>query len=302
MKASWSLAVLVAFLSACGQDGSPGSSAGEPGSGRARLSMTGTGTDGVSYRIVGWTLQFDGPESRTVADVSDDPVTVPLKAGSYSVRLGGNWSIERTDAPGMPVEVTLVSPNPLSIVVWADEDTLVRFLFKLPAQGSATVSMGIDAGGFLSGSFLVQSAGDPTGDGVFSDLVGAPLTFTLSYDSSRVTRAPGRTTVDTGPVTVQFGGSLNPVLIGEVAENLSGSPYQFELDALGSELLFSSPGLMAGVGSVLYQLSLTVNTIPAAYDANGAPRLGTFTSPAVLQVTRDGATLEAVGDVTMQLR
>jgi hypothetical protein len=53
--------------------------------------MTGNGSDGFTYRLVGWALRIEGPESVAVPETSDEPVTVTLKTGSYTVALDGDW-------------------------------------------------------------------------------------------------------------------------------------------------------------------------------------------------------------------
>ena len=145
--------------------------------------------------------------------ISDaEPVTIPLKAGAYTVALEEGWHVERTDAPGVPVNVVLASPNPLGFVVRADEDTPVQFLFKRTLAGFGTVTIGVDAGGWIAGTFTLDQWSDPSGDGTFYGLLGAPVAFTMSYEHSRAMQEGWGTTIDTGPVTLQFGGTASATM------------------------------------------------------------------------------------------
>lgn len=302
MRTWLGVAALVGCLTGCGQPGTPPA---DEATGRARLAMTGTGSDGVVYRIVGWTLRFEGPQALVVPETEADPsagwVSVPLKVGAYTVALEGAWRVERADAPGVPVEVTLVSPNPLGLVVRVDQETPARFVFKLPAEGLATVTMGVEAGGWISGSLDLQSWLDPRETHVFDDLIDRPLEFTISYETSRVTRAAWRTTLETGAATVQFGGA-SALLAGELGPALSGRPLRIQLDAVEGDVLVGLDPLMNVAGPVACQLQLAFFPSPGAFDEDGSPRLGGYVVPAELTLTRGEAVLTATGLVTVEAR
>ncbi len=300
MKAWLSLGVVAALLAGCGPSEPQGSF--ETGTGRVLASLSGTGTDGAVYRLVGWTLQFEGPESLVVPETSDDTVAVPLRAGSYSVALVGDWHVERTDVPGVHVDVELVSPNPLGIVVRDQEDTPVRFIFKLPLQGAASVSMGVDSGGWISGVMQLQGSEDPNASRAFGALTGVPVPFTISYDFARVERSTFRTTIDTGPVVVQFGGPASSILHEEFAEALSGQNLRIELTAAGDDVQVAVGPLMSMGPGPLYALDVSLPVVPGAFDENGSPKLGVFVADAELHLTKGAAFATATAQVTVVAR
>lgn len=306
MKATWMAGILVGLLIACGQGGTASPSSATDGEGLASLSMSGTGSDGAVYRIVGWSLRFEGPESRAIPETEAETISVPLKTGAYTVALEGAWHVERADAPGVPVDVVLVSPNPLGFVVRTNEQTPVRFLFKLAAEGSATVTMGIDGGGWISGAFQVVSIDDPQNTHVFDELRTAQsLTFTISYASSQVQRQPPRTTLDAGPLTVQFGQPASAFLDGELAPALSAG-------TLHVDLFSSMSGIVVGVQPIFfmngnapdYELGLALFDVPGTLDLDGSPLLGAWqTAPTVQMSLKKGTTTAYLtGQLTMDLR
>jgi hypothetical protein len=301
MKAWLSLGVLAAVVVGCSPSGPQESS--DTGTGRVWASLSGTGTDGATYRIVGWTLHFEGPESLVVPETSDDPVTVSLKAGSYTVALEGGWHIERADAPGVPVDVQLVSPNPLGFVVRDQQDTALRFIFKLPLEGTASVTMGVDSGGWISGTFQLQETADPNATHTFDALIGVPVPFTISYEMGHVQRSPVRTTIDTGPIAVQFGGPANSLLDEEYVEALSGQNISLELTAAGEDgvSVFVGP-LMSGGPGPAYALDLVLPVLPGAFDENGSPKLGVFVASAEIHLTKGEAVATGTASVTVVAR
>ncbi len=211
--------------------------------------------------------------------------------------------MERADAPGVAVAASLVSPNPLGLVIRAGADTPLRFIFKLSSDGSTTVTIGVDSGGWISGTFVGDSCS--VGPRIGSDLcylAGIPVSFTISYETSEVTYGPSFTTLDTGPVTVQFGLVASPILDGEFMPALSGLPLHLELVGSGSDVAITAYSLDSNANSAWYSLGLGLDPVLGAYDGDGSPRLGTYEVDGRVSLWKDDNSLSAASHMTLELR
>lgn len=270
--------VLAVWLAACG--GSPSTGPQEPvepaaGEGVVQLPLVSTSTDGQRYRLVGASFEITGPRSVTLTDTAADTLSVALTAGTYSIRLTGDWSMERVGPPAQQVAATLISPNPLSFTVIEGQTRTVRFLFKMPGDGNADVGFTVDSGGWVSGTFTfdtLQNSGSLPNP--FTSLQGQSVPFVISYETVTLTREQGPENtllVRTGPVTVQFGGAYSEVLTGRVAASLQGAPLEFRLRAQGGQVTFGGFRLMAIRGEP-FELELPPSApFAGALDADGYP-------------------------------
>jgi hypothetical protein len=198
--------------------------------GTLQLPLTSPAADGKVYRLVGATFNITGPQTVTVTDTAADTVQTTLLAGGYTIELASGWRMERADAPGTAVPATLLSPNPLTFTVKKEEISQVRFMFKLPGDGTADVGIHVDSGGWLAGTVNVEVVSGPLDDtNPYAGLVGKSVPFLISFESFTTSRDSGPSTVvHTGPVTVQFGGIPSESL-ERVAASLKDSMLSFTL-------------------------------------------------------------------------
>ncbi|WNG27733.1 hypothetical protein F0U62_29660 [Cystobacter fuscus] len=205
--------------------------------GALTLPLTATSADGKVFKLVGAAFEIMGPQQNIlITDTSADTVNVPLAIGAYSIRLHGGWQLERANEPGQRVRAELISPNPLSFSIEKGATSQVRFLFKLQGEGSADVGIHVDSGGSISGDIQFQYASSDPRDGpLFDSLAGQTVPFTLSFETSTISRSTDgvvrRLHVTTGPVTLQFGGMPSEALTGRVAPALNGTTAEFVLEA-----------------------------------------------------------------------
>lgn len=290
-----SAAVCLLLFAACGTaDRTDRDTATNGGEGKAEVSLTSSGNDGVTYRLVNSTLTITGPQSVVITDTSADVVNVPLKAGTYSVQLGGSWRLERSDAPGVAVDATLISPNPLVFTVKVDTIQPVRFLFKLPGQGTGSIGVTVNRGGWITGSFTLQTNNDSSGTHLLDSTIGVPFTFTFGFESATFARSRDATTgrgtlsVDTGPITVQFGGTPNEFLASELAPVLEGTSLHFELsDSDGQGTIQVSPFNLPGTGfnpKHLYFGAFPSQLFSGILDREGIPEPQAFTVAAEISL------------------
>ncbi|WP_143177805.1 hypothetical protein [Cystobacter ferrugineus] len=204
--------------------------------GALTLPLTATSADGKVFKLVGAAFEIMGPQNVLVTDTSADTVSVPLAIGVYSIRLHSGWQLERANEPGQRVQAELISPNPLSFSIEKGATSQVRFLFKLQGEGSADVGIHVDSGGSISGEIEFQGASSDPRDGpLFEPLVGQRVPFTLSFESSTLSKSTDgvvrRLHVTTGPITLQFGGVPSEALTSRVAPALNGTTAEFVLEA-----------------------------------------------------------------------
>ncbi|MBN8233301.1 hypothetical protein JYK02_37875 [Corallococcus macrosporus] len=233
----WFVGAVALFALACGEVSQPSTPVIRDGEGLLELPLVSTSA-GRSYKLVGATFAITGPQNATLTDTSAESVSLPLMAGTYSIQMNGDWHVERTDAPGVTVQATLVSPNPMTFTLGEGETRPVRFLFKVPGEASANVGIGVDSGGWITGT-LQFGPRDPSPPGsppdLFADLGGKSVPFVISYESSTVTRSTEygylkRVSVQTGPVAFQVGGSTGAVFQRQFADALQGQSMSFFME------------------------------------------------------------------------
>ncbi|WP_434380030.1 hypothetical protein [Melittangium boletus] len=222
--------VLALMIAACGgQTFNPEPLAPSEMQGTLQLPLTSTGPEGTSYKLVGATFEITGPQSVSITDTSADTLNVPLSVGAYSITIGGDYHLERTSAPGTVVPAELISDTTLTFDVAKDTPTQVRFLFKLAGSGSADVGFSVENGGFIRGTLSFSDANAPEGS-PFSALVGKDIPFTLSYGTATVSKNGWRELrVETGPISLQFGGPDSAALTRNVAPAFAGRLLSFSL-------------------------------------------------------------------------
>ncbi|WP_284667146.1 hypothetical protein [Myxococcus sp. SDU36] len=210
---------------------------------------------------MGATFVITGTESLTITDTSPDTLAVPLMAGAYSIRLEGEWHVERVGTPSEIVPATLISPNPMAFSIVERETLDVRFLFKIPADGNANVGITVDEGGWITGtmSFTEYWPQDPSNE--YAELVGQDVPFTISFESAVLTRDYfDGLTVETGELVVQFGGPYSTLLHGNIAKSLNGDTARFQLTRNDSDLIYFHNFMTMGMsvtGYTPYSLNLS---------------------------------------------
>ncbi|GHG76488.1 hypothetical protein [Comamonas sp. JC664] len=223
-----------------------------------QLPLVSTTSNGEQYRLVGATFVITGMEDRIITDTSADTLVVPLLAGTYSIRLEGDWHLERLGPTSATVvAATLISPNPMAFSITARATQDVRFLFKVPAEGTATVGITVDEGGWITGTldFTYLFPG-PSGS-EFSPLLDQQVPFTISFETATFSRDYwDGLTVETEGVTVQFGGPYSEVLHARVAPTLTGGTARFQLARTDSNEIFFTNLNMWNDDNPLYGLSV----------------------------------------------
>ncbi|NPC73051.1 hypothetical protein HPP05_25205 [Corallococcus exiguus] len=231
-RLKWFVSAIALLALACGEVSESSTPVIREGEGLLELPLVSTSA-GRSYKLVGATFAITGPQNATITDTSADSVSLALMAGDYSIQMTGEWHVERTDAPGVTVPVTLVSPNPLSFTLGEGETRPVRFLFKVPGDATADVGISVDSGGWISGTFQFMSVPPDSSDvGIFRELSGKTIPFVISFETSTVTRSSdfGRREViiETGPIAFQFGGSAK-ILVDRIAPTFQGRSLMLRL-------------------------------------------------------------------------
>lgn len=270
--------LLALLMMACGvETGTNGlqeqGASGEKGT--LRLPLVSSAPDGNVYRLVGATFNIVGPQTVTVTDTAADTVETALLAGAYTVELGGTWHLEREDAPGTVVSTQLLSPNPLPFSVTKDGTTQVRFQFKTPGEGSASVGITVDSGGWIAGTIQVDIA-----EGELSDLMGKSVPFLISFPSSMMTQDATykelMVEVQPGLTSVQFGGTYSAAL-ARAAASLKGAPLYFRLKAEpDGTLRFSGLVMVGSTGGFDFELYGSQSPVSGTVDVNGVPAVAPF--------------------------
>jgi hypothetical protein len=137
------------FISGCGDTGESEGDVGELTMTLATISPT-----GVEYRLRQALFAIDGPEPTDVSSEDYPPeqarISVLVASGDYDVTLGGMWYMEHSanGQPFTPIDAILISPNPASVRVIADQVAFVDFTFEVDEGdinfGPGTLSIGID--------------------------------------------------------------------------------------------------------------------------------------------------------------
>lgn len=252
--------------------------------------VSGPAPDGTRYRLVGATFNIVGPQTVTITDTSADTVQTTLQAGDYTVELAGSWQMERVDAPGTPVQVQMLSPNPLPLFITKDETTQLRFLFKYPGDGTAELDIGVDDGGWLAGTIHFTELADPNGTPTpFSELVGKSVPFLISFPTSTATKSTWSKSlhVATAPVTFQFGGSPS-TLLQRAAADLSGVSINFDLMERSNGLIEFSDMHMSGTSGEFHLYVSRSDPFPGQFDDEGYPARRPFEFDTTVQLYGGG--------------
>ncbi len=144
---STSLALAAVLFTACAADVSPPT-------GRAEVALVGAGADGRHYRLTdGTRLEVrDGDFFETFSlDGNTASIAIDLPVGEYQVRLvhpsgyTDSWPLIRIDADGTEVfgiSGTLLTPQPMSVTIAADDTTSLSLVFRVPLSGTITFASG----------------------------------------------------------------------------------------------------------------------------------------------------------------
>lgn len=275
----WLVGALALLAVACGEVSETSTPVIRDGEGLLELPLVSTSA-GRSYKLVGATFVITGPQNATITDTSAASVMLPLMAGAYSIQMNGDWHVERTDAPGVTVPATLVSPNPMSFALNEGETRPVRFLFKVPGDATVDVGIGVDSGGWISGTLQLGSRPPPPVGvpDVFAEVAGKSISFVISYESATVTRSNEygykRVNVETSPVTFQVEGAAGEVFQQQFVAALQGRLMNFVLSTDGSSRVIGGPILLANMERGLW-LELAPMVTTFGVDADGYPRIQT---------------------------
>ncbi|WP_164001915.1 hypothetical protein [Pyxidicoccus caerfyrddinensis] len=287
LKFNFSAIAIALLMAACGGAPSTQQEPREPqaGEGVLQLPLTSTTSEGQRYRLVGATFAITGPQSVNITDTSPDTVSVPLPAGAYSIRLEGQWHLERADAPGQSVQASLISPNPMAFSLDEGQARAVRFIFKVPGSATADVGISVDTAGWVTGTFDF-APNDPEGDPLNSlaSLAGTSVPFVINWDTATVIRVnegyPKAITVETGPITVQFGGAYSELLHDSLATSLQGAQARFSVLAMGGGLLAFSGVQFQFPGGQREPFNLSIGPSNGPFagvvDENGLPAARPF--------------------------
>jgi hypothetical protein len=165
------------FIGGCGDTGESEGDVGELTMTLATISPT-----GVEYRLRQALFAIDGPEPTDISSEDYPPeqtrINVPLASGDYEVTLGGMWYLEHSadGQPFTPIDAILISPNPVSVRVIAEQVAFVNFTFEVDEGdinfGPGTLSIGIDVveNGGVGGA---GGAGGMAGAGGVGGMAGA---------------------------------------------------------------------------------------------------------------------------------
>jgi hypothetical protein len=243
----WNLGacVLALVLASCGGEST---TVEQQEMGTLRLQLLSSSSGGRVYGLKGATFTITGPQTVTLSgETPDASLQTTLQAGAYTIQLGDGWHLEDLAAPGTAVSAQLLSPNPLPFFVTKGELTEVRFQFKLPGEGSADVGIVVDNGGWLAGTIQFTER-EPYGapPGTFDELVGKSVPFLITYNTATYTKDSyyGKALrVESGPVTVQFGGAPSE-LLDRAASSLKGARIMYELRTAGPAGVLYFAGLM----------------------------------------------------------
>jgi hypothetical protein len=113
-------------------------SADDLGTGQIDLNLVGAGPSGALYRLRHAIITVDGPSSAVFA-TEDDPDRTSLSAnvptGDYIGQVQPGWQLERIQGSTVtPVNAELVSDNPTSFTVLANQRTIVPLRFRVELE------------------------------------------------------------------------------------------------------------------------------------------------------------------------
>ena len=266
----WFVGALVLLAVACGEVSEPPIPVTPDDTGLLVLPLVSTSAGG-DYKLVGATFSITGPQNATLTDTSAASVSVPLKAGTYTVQLNGGWHMERADRPGVTVPVMLVSPNPMTFTLDEAETLPVRFLFKVPKNGSETA----DLGGWISGTLVFEQ---PPAGSIFADMGGMRVPFVIGFESSTVTQriesGINEVDVQTGPVTVQFGGKTTEEVQRRFVAPLQGSTLKIHMASTAPSVVYIEEFALENPAHGV-RFALKLSSFVLMQDLNGYPIMKT---------------------------
>lgn len=153
MWAAVVLALLAVATSSCTSKPDPA-----PEVGRAKLSLTGTSTSGLEYRLRDAQLVIARPDGTIAAtrttEIEPDftALLVELPPGEYLLDLREGWRLERAAGADSweDVEATLSSVNPQTFVIRRDQTTNIVLRFRVDGgevelgEGRAEITIEVD--------------------------------------------------------------------------------------------------------------------------------------------------------------
>jgi hypothetical protein len=112
------------------------------------VDLTGTAPSGAVYRLRDASIVVDGP-TPTVFNTEDDPTRTSLSAnvdaGDYAATVEPGWRMERlAGGEAVPVSATLISDNPASFSVVAQQRTSVPLRFHIDGEGASGYDITLD--------------------------------------------------------------------------------------------------------------------------------------------------------------
>ncbi|GHG76494.1 hypothetical protein [Comamonas sp. JC664] len=226
-------ACLIAMLcAACGEVSTNPPEQLVTNEGVATIPLISTASNGDRYRLTGAVFIIEGPRFVILseADTAADEVSLALPAGAYTIRLEGDWRLERIDPAPEQIPAVLVSPNPLAFSITGRQTQHVRFVFKVPGEGTVNIGFSADTGGWFRGTMYFTGGGG----GPLAALVGQEVPFLISYDTSTINRfadVGGQSLlhISANSSSVQFGGPHASILHDRIGPALSNVPFQFGL-------------------------------------------------------------------------
>lgn len=147
------LALLAASTSGCSSKPAPA-----PELGQAKLSLTGTSTGGLKYRLRDAEIVIARPDGTIAATRTTETrpdfiaLLVDLPPGDYFLELREGWRLERADGADSweDVEATLSSVNPQAFIIQRDQTTNIALRFRVEGgdvelgEGRAEITIEVD--------------------------------------------------------------------------------------------------------------------------------------------------------------
>lgn len=218
----------------------------EPGS--VQVPLTSVDDEGNTYTLSG-TLTFRGPRGSTVVDLAgtETQVVVDLLPGPYEVTLS-TWAL--TSAGG-PVEATLVSPNPVDVVVHPRGTAHVSYHF---VTATSAIDFAVDdqaiwfAGSFVPGMQWDESLPYVPAEGPLATAGDEGIDFMILFDNLSFSHEStgSRTWIARGVKVELLGGpDLDGIMTGldnedavitTTADGAGGTAIQIDIPEDGSEL------------------------------------------------------------------
>ena len=272
----------ILLLAAAGSAGLGGCAAdGEPDTGTVSLNLVGQAPSGTIYRLRDAVVTVTGPGSTQVFNTEDDPNRTSLSAnvatGDYAALLSPGFRVERIQGmSATTVDAELITPNPATFTVFAEQRTTVPLRFRVAAE-DVDMAQGYDivleieevsAGSLVVTNFFPPSSGpsiEVFAAGANGDV---PALRTIGGPSSTLQNARGIAVVNNELIVVdQSGNAVDVFPLGA-----SGDVAPLRRIA-GSLTGLSTPsGILVFNGEIyVSQQSNTVVVFPLTATGNVAP-------------------------------